>query len=173
MATIGPRVKPSVWCGGLSPQAFIAWTEEAAGPTVWAHDRQTRWPTPQALEQALWEAGQPWRWWTPTALFDPGTPDRADPGWGHPDPVWYLGQGAHGGVVLWQWVHDQAAYKVRWIEQAQHPDHAPYEWRQIADAQQWLTTHDPGRPLAGYAPHAVRVALVTTGLTRVPHVAAY
>lgn len=162
MATVAARVKPAVWCGGLSPQAFMAWVDTPQGVQPWTSGGRVRWPDAVSLETALWQQGMPFAWWTPAAIFEPGTPDRApDMQWGWAEPQWHLGQGAHGGIILWQWAHDTATYKVRWIEQAQDPQHTPYEWPRLTDALQWIATHDPGRPVSGYAPSTVQNALLT------------
>lgn len=159
---IAERVKPRVWCGGISPARFVAWTGSGDTVRTWpGDDGRAVWPTPQALEAALWRTGQPWSWWTPAGVR-PDSPDRADDT--HPavpDPAWYLGQGRRGGIVLWQWTHDaRGTYRLRWIEAAADPHHTPYEWPQLDQAVAWARQHDPSRPVAGYAPDAVRVALV-------------
>jgi len=158
---VAERVKPRVWCGGLSPTRFVAWTGSGDAVEIWRGAGRALWETPQALETALWREGLPWSWWTPAGVR-PDSPHRADDARpAIPDPVWYLGQGPRGGFVLWQWVHDaQSAYRLRWIEAAADPHHAPYEWPKLDQAVSWVRQHDPGRPVAGYAPTAVRAALV-------------
>lgn len=157
---IAERVKPRVWCGGLSPARFVAWTGAGDTAQLWRGAGPAVWDAPQALESALWRHGLPWSWWTPAGVR-PDSPHRADPAFaGQDDPCWYLGQGPRGGIVLWQWTHDAQTYRLRWVEAAAHPGHAPYEWPEIGQAVAWARQHDPARPVAGYAPHAVRAALV-------------
>ena len=158
MLRLAARVKPRVWCGALSPRAFLAWVPGGTGVQFLTDDQtgQMQWDRPDAVQAAAWRQGYPWSWWTPDAVgHDSG--DRApDVHWGQADPAWYLGQGPHGGTILWQWAHQGTDWRVRWIEQAQHPDHAPYEWPSLTAATQWVQAHDPARPVTGYAPEDVR-----------------
>jgi len=158
---VAERVKPRVWCGGISPTRFVAWVGNGDAVTLWREAGAALWDTPQALETALWRQGFPWSWWTPAGVR-PDSPYRADEtNPASPDPAWYLGQGQRGGVVLWQWVHDtKGAYRLRWIEAAQDPHHTPYEWPRLDQAVAWVRQHDPARPVAGYAPAALKAALL-------------
>lgn len=158
MVRLAARVKPRVWCGALSPHAFVAWAATGGG-VQWLtddHSGQMTWSRPEAVQAAAWRQGYPWSWWTPAAVGHDSADRAPDVQWGVADPAWYLGQGPHGGTILWQWAHQGPEWRVRWIEQAQHPDHAPYEWPSLTAATQWVQTHDPARPVMGYVPNTVR-----------------